>query len=330
MSLSFDDYFIRETAENDGVTSLPDRPIMTATELKARFDFLASAITDAHNGLVAFLQSPDLTDGLYAYDSDGKAVLLSTLIRTLTQTFQSLSETGAAANIGTDNPDMSVQNYIDLFRDYETLVGAEKLGAKDTNGNRISIQVYLDKIAYDFANLLVGVMPDESVTMAKLAPALKQFVSLHRTAYCVVSSFVPYTETSGISSPYRGNPSYDWFFPAKSYTLYGDTAFVSASGGYITIPDPGVYDISFQMQFTDIGETTVALGWEYLDSSDRFHCDVPIPRFDSLTSSCFGTGHKLITADTGFSVRPYFACNDVQAMEYASFTDALLMIRKVG
>lgn len=260
--MAFDDLLITDIPAERGVSSLPDRPVMSAAELKARFDFLASACIDAHNALVTYLQSPDLVNGLYAYDKDGKAVLLGALLNSFAASLQDLSAVGAAAKIGTDDKNLHVQDYLNFIRDIQTFVGASFLGAANADGERISIQAYLDALRQGQLDIVAGQVPDGSVSYDKLDKDLKVFYdrlsapslpmdALQKTylKYTLAHQYQNHTvvrDTAGTEIAIDYDSSgvlYDYFLDAYHPDVFGNTSLVSVDD-ICSIAGSGVYCIN--------------------------------------------------------------------------------------
>lgn len=260
--MAFDDLLITDIPAERGVSSLPDRPVMSAAELKARFDFLASACIDAHNALVTYLQSPDLVNGLYAYDKDGKAVLLGALLNSFAASLQDLSAVGAAAKIGTDDKNLHVQDYLNFIRDIQTFVGASFLGAANADGDRISIQAYLDALRQGQLDIVAGQVPDGFVSRDKLDTDLKAFYdrysapslpmnALQKTylKYTLAHQYQNHTvvhDTAGTEIAIDYDSSgvlYDYFLDAYHPDVFGNTSLVSVDD-ICSIACSGVYCIN--------------------------------------------------------------------------------------
>lgn len=260
--MTFDAYLIPDIPEESGVSSLPDRPMISAAELKARFDFLASACIDAHNGLVAYLQCADLVNGLYAYDLDGNAVKLADLLNHLSSSLENLSAVGAAAKIGTNQKDIYVQDYLNFVRDIQTVSGASSLGCKDADGERISIQTYLEALRQGQLDIVAGQVPDGFVSYDKLDKDLKAFYdrlsapslpldALQKTylKYTLAHQYQNHTvihDTAGteIAIDYDSSDVlYDYFLDAYQPDVFGNTSLVSVDDTCL-ITGSGVYCIS--------------------------------------------------------------------------------------
>ena len=260
--MTFDDYRIPDIPAESGVSALPDRPMISAAELKARFDFLASACIDAHNGLIEYLKSPDLTSGFYTYDADGKAVLLGVLLSQLMDSLQSFSERGGAAKIGTRQKGMFVQDYLDFVRDIQTQVGASYLGAENADGERTTIQNYLDALRQGQIDIVAGQVPDGFVTYAKLDSELQAFydslsspsfamnalqkVYLEYTTAHQYSNHTTVKSTTGddIVIDYDSTEViYDDFLDPVNPSISGDSSLV-LSGDWVSIVKSGKYRIA--------------------------------------------------------------------------------------
>lgn len=109
----FEDYIVPD-ADEYGVEKQPDRPTISAQELKKTFDKLARMAIDAHNALCLFLGEDDALAAYNIRTVDGSVVDLKTFLTSLT------AQNGAA-NLGSldyDGNYINLQEAMNRLRDY--------------------------------------------------------------------------------------------------------------------------------------------------------------------------------------------------------------------